>query len=306
MSRKTSQQGSKQNSKNSKKSDSNNSGILPNSKKQPQQKKIEEDHNYEDKSSSISPKIDGEITKKEILTLGQKPIISLRPKVPSPENLPTKTSSKSSKNSKGQQNNNNKFKTSPATSSSADPNNQDNKPKLKKTTSLQSVIVSSSNKKSNITTSTDFASEINYIYGVLQAKCLTNDVDKNKTQDQNKGTGADGLTRSESFTFGATARPSRSRPNPVKRVHGNTQETSSSGSGNGIVTRNGNNDEIGFGEKSYRKNSKVGKVKNENSKKTRKVNLFRGRLETKAFAKNWSGSEIRNDGERPRNYRKIL
>merc|ERR1711972_589240 len=57
ISRKTSQQGSKQNSKNSKKSDSNNSGIIPNSnKKQPEQQN-------EDKSSSISPKIDGEIPK---------------------------------------------------------------------------------------------------------------------------------------------------------------------------------------------------------------------------------------------------
>ena len=64
---------------------------------------------------------------------------------------------------------------------------------------------------------------------------------------------------------------------------------------------------IGFGEKSYRKVSKVGKVKNENSsKKSRKVNLFRGRSElvTNAFANNWSGSQIRNDGERPRDYRK--
>ena len=115
------------------------------------------------------------------------------------------------------------------------------------------------------------------------------------------------MTRSESFTFGTTTRPTRNRPNPVKRVHGNTQETSSSGSGNGIVTRNGNNDEIGFGEKSYRKVSKVGKVKNESSsKKSRKVNLFRGRSElvTNAFANNWSGSQITNDGERPRDYRK--
>ena len=90
-------------------------------------------------------------------------------------------------------------------------------------------------------------------------------------------------------------------------MHGNTQETSSSGSGNGIVPRNGNNDEIGFGEKSYRKVSKVGKVKNETVKKSRKVNLFRGRSElvTNAFANNWSGSQIRKDGERPRDYRKF-
>jgi hypothetical protein len=169
--------------------------------------------------------------------------------------------------------------------------------KLKKSSSLQSVIqTSSSNKKSDkCTTSTDVASEINYIYGVLNQKCLAND--KTDKQGNNQST----LTRSDSFTFGATD----DQVLKLKRKKENTQETSSSGSGTGA--RGNGDDEIQFYAKSYRKNNKITKTmdcadrRKENRKRTE--NFFKGKkLVTNAFARDWSGSQMRNDGERPRDY----
>lgn len=170
--------------------------------------------------------------------------------------------------------------------------------KLKKSTSLQSMIqTTTSNKKSDKgTTSTDVASEINYIYGVLTQKCLA--TDKTDKIENNKSN----ITRSESFTFGATDDREDLK---LKRKKENIQETCSSGSGTGV--RASGHDEVQFYAKSYRKNNKVTKTTEcadkRREKRSRAEKFFRGKqLLTNAFARDWSGSQIRNDGERPRDY----